>query len=198
MGGDLGPRLTVPSAIDTLRQYPDLRLRLFGNAAVVEPVLKPLLDRAPAHLRDRFAFVHCPDAVAMDEKPAQALRRKRDSSLWHALKAVADGVANACVSAGNTGALMAMGMALVGRLPGIERPAICTAVPTLGGRAYLLDMGANIECDPAQLVQFAHMASAMAQVVDGLASPRVGLLNVGQEAGKGGEVVREAALRLAA
>ncbi len=198
MGGDLGPRLTVPSAIDVLKRHSDLRLRLFGDASVVEPLLQSLLVHSPAPLRDRVELVHCPDAVAMDEKPAQALRRKRDSSLWHALKAVADGAADACVSAGNTGALMAMGMVLVGRLPGIERPAICTAVPTLGGRAYLLDMGANIDCDADQLVQFARMASAMAQVVDGLASPRVGLLNVGQEESKGGEVVREAALRLAA
>ncbi len=194
MGGDSGPHLTVPSAISALHQHPQLRIQLFGN----EALLAPHLARSAPGLRARIDVVHCSETVAMDEKPTQALRRKRDSSLWRALEAVAKGTSGACVSAGNTGALMAMGMALVGRLPGIERPAICTALPTRDGRAYLLDMGANIGCDAAQLVQFAHMASAMAQVVDGIRAPRVGLLNIGHEQGKGDAVVREAALRLAA
>src|SRR5690606_39477960 len=117
LGVILNPLLMVPSAIYILIRHSDLRLRLFGDASVVEPLLQSLLVHSPAPLRDRVELVHCPDAVAMDEKPAQALRRKRDSSLWHALKAVADGAADACVSAGNTGALMAMGRARVGLRP---------------------------------------------------------------------------------
>lgn len=194
MGGDTGPHLTVPSALSALHQHPQLRIQLFGD----EALLVPHLARSAPDLRARIDVVHCSETVAMDEKPAEALRRKRDSSLWRALEAVASGTSSACVSAGNTGALMAMGMALVGRLQGIERPAICTALPTCGGRAYLLDMGANLGCDAAQLVQFAHMASAMVQVVDAISHPRVGLLNIGQEQGKGDAVVREAAARLVA
>jgi len=198
MGGDLGPRLTVSAALSTLERNPRLRLRLYGDEAEVDPALNPLLAQLSPDLRVRIERIHCPQTVTMEEKPAQALRRKRDSSLWLALKAVADGDADACISAGNTGALMAMGIAQLGLLPGIERPAICTALPTLEGRAWLLDMGANLDCDADQLVQFAHMASAMVQVVEGVANPRVGLLNVGSEQGKGGAIVQEVALRLAA
>ncbi|KJS04770.1 MAG: hypothetical protein VR73_14045 [Gammaproteobacteria bacterium BRH_c0] len=197
MGGDFGPRLTVPSAVSSLLRYPHLRLQLYGDESLVAPVLAPLLAGSSHAWRDRLEVIHCPQVVAMDEKPAQALRRKRDSSLWHALRAVAESRADACVSAGNTGALMAMGMSLLGKLPGIDRPAICTAMPTPQGRAYLLDMGANIGCDADHLVQFAHMASAMVQVVESIPEPRVALLNVGHEEDKGEAVVREAAVRLA-
>lgn len=198
MGGDFGPRLTVPSAISSLLRYPHLRLQLYGDEASLAPILTPLLASASSACGDRIDVIHCTQIVAMDEKPALALRRKRDSSMWHALRAVADGRADACISAGNTGALMAMGMSLLGKLPGIDRPAICTAMPTPGGRAYLLDMGANLGCDADHLVQFAHMASAMVQVVESIAEPRVALLNVGHEQDKGDAVVREAAVRLAA
>lgn len=198
MGGDFGPRLTVPSAVSSLLHNPQLRLQLYGDDSLVAPVLSPLLTGSSDAWRNRLEVIHCPQIVTMDEKPAQALRRKRDSSMWHALRAVAEGRADAAISAGNTGALMAMGMSLLGKLPGIDRPAICTAMPTPQGRAYLLDMGANIDCDADHLVQFAHMASAMVEVVDAIAEPRVALLNVGHEEDKGDAVVREAAVRLAA
>lgn len=198
MGGDLGPRLTVSAALATLQRHPNVRIRLYGDESEVDPVLHPLLSQFSPSLRARVERIHCTQTVAMEEKPALALRRKRDSSLWRSIQAVADGEAGACISAGNTGALMAMGIAQLGLLPGIERPAICTAVPTLKGRAWLLDMGANLDCDAGQLVQFARMASAMVQVVEGMDRPRVGLLNVGSEQGKGGAVVQEAAQLLSA
>ncbi len=196
MGGDLGPRLTVPSAVSAVEDHPGLRLHLFGDTPQIHAVLDPLLLRLSAESRARIVTTHCSQAVDMDDKPGHALRHKRDSSLWHALGAVADGIADACVSAGNTGALMAMGITRLGMLPGIERPAICTALPTLTGRAWLLDMGANLSCDADHLVQFAHMASAMVRVVEGIEQPRVGLLNIGQEQDKGETIVREAARRL--
>jgi len=189
MGGDVGPRLVVPSVLSVLERFPRLRCRLFGDEAVVAP----LMASAPSSMSARATVVHCSQQVGMDDKPAHALRHKRDSSMWRAIAAVAQGEAQACVSAGNTGALMAMGMIQIGTLPGIERPAICTAVPTAKGKAYLLDMGANIGCDARQLLQFAYMASAMVESVESLPTPRIGLLNVGREAGKGDAVVQEAA-----
>lgn len=187
MGGDFGSRLVVPAVVTTLRKYSRLRCQLHGNQDELEPLLAKAAD-----VRSRLAIIHAPQQVAMDEKPGAALRHKRQSSMWNALEAVASGQASACVSAGNTGALMAMGMSLVNTIPGIERPAICTALPTARGKAYLLDMGANIGCDARQLFQFAHMASAMVAEVDLLPSPRIGLLNVGSEAGKGDRVVQQA------
>lgn len=189
MGGDFGPRLVVPSVLSTLRQYSQLRCQLHGH----EDEISPLLAKVSGAVRARVEIIHSPQVVTADEKPATALRRKRQSSLWRALEAVAAGRADGCVSAGNTGALMAMGIALIGTLPGITRPAICTALPTMTGKAYLLDMGANIDCDARQLWQFALMASAMVEEVESLARPRIGLLNVGSEAGKGNHVVQQAA-----
>lgn len=189
MGGDAGPRLVVPSVLSALRQLPQLRCQLYGN----QESLLPLLEKAGSDVAARVEVFHSPQQVLMEDKPAHALRHKRDSSLWHAIAAVARGEAQACVSGGNTGAIMAMGMSLIGTLPGIERPAICTALPTATGKAYLLDMGANIGCDAEQLLQFAYMASAMVETVESLPSPRIGLLNVGSEAGKGDMVVQRAA-----
>lgn len=189
MGGDKGPHLTVPAAVATLSRHPGLRLQLFGDRDLVAPHLAAL----PSSLQSRVTVVHCPQVVTMEDKPGTVLRRKRESSMWLALKAVADGEAQACVSGGNTGALMAMGMTLLGTLEGVERPALCTALPTHGRHAYLLDMGANVGCTAKQLWQFALMASTMMTEIDGVARPRVGVLNVGQEQGKGDDTVREAA-----
>jgi glycerol-3-phosphate acyltransferase PlsX len=189
MGGDLGPQLTLPATVSFLNKHPACRVSLFGDAAF----LSEQLAQIPKPVSSRMSVQHCPQVVTMDDKPASALRRKRESSMWMAIKAVADGEVRACVSAGNTGALMAMGLSQLGALPTIDRPAICTAVPTLSGKAYLLDMGANIECSAEQLWQFAVMASAKMSLVDGIASPRVGLLNVGQEESKGDAVVQSAA-----
>jgi phosphate acyltransferase len=194
MGGDHGPALIVPSVLATLGQYPGLHCQLHG----LEDAISPLLARVGDDILSRLQVVHAPDQVGADEKPGSALRHKRKSSLWQAVDAVAMGQAQACVSAGNTGAMMAMGISRIGTLPGIERPAICTALPTMTGKVYLLDMGANISCDAKQLRQFAHMATAMVREVEDLPSPRVGLLNVGSEAGKGDAVVQEASTLLAA
>ena len=189
MGGDEGPRLVVPAVLATLHRHPRLRCRLYGDKDRVTPLLRD----ASAQVLSRLDVSHCDQQVLAGDRPASALRHKRNSSMWHAIASVSSGEADACVSAGNTGALMAMGIALLGMLPGIERPAICTALPTATGRAYLLDMGANIDCDAGQLVQFAVMASALAATVEQLSEPRIGLLNVASEEGRGPRAVQEAA-----
>lgn len=193
MGGDGGPECTVPATVDTLSRHPDLRVVLYGDVAQVTAWLPN--GQRPARLQ----IAHCAEIVDMVEKPSAALRHKRESSMWHALQAVADGRANACVSAGNTGALMAMGMAVLGRLPGVDRPAICTALPTnKDRRCYLLDLGANVDCTAAQLHQFAVMATLMVAAIEGRPSPSVGLLNLGVETAKGNREVSAAARLLAA
>ena len=194
MGGDEGPRLVVPAVLEALNLHPDMQCELHGDAGEIEPFLARVADPLSSRLR----VVHTDHQVAMDDKPANALRRGRTTSMWTALDAVASGRVHGCVSAGNTGALMLMSLRLLETLPGIERPAICTALPTHEGKAYLLDMGANLQCSAAQLLQFGRMASAMVAQVDGCAAPRVGLVNVGSEAGKGEVVVQEAAALMAA
>lgn len=193
MGGDEGPRLVVPSALSVLCSHPRLRCKLFGD----DDQITPLLAQADSDVVSRIDVNHCTQQVSMEDRPGSALRRKRDSSMWCAIASVAAGESQACVSAGNTGALMAMGISQLGTLPGIERPAICTALPTTGGRAYLLDMGANIDCDAAQLVQFATMASALVTTVERNECPRIGLLNVASEEDRGPRPVQQAADMLA-
>ncbi len=189
MGGDAGPRLTVPAAVNSLQLQPHLSIILFGDSEQINGFMPPLATP----LAERLRIHHCSQAVDMEEKPSSALRGKRQSSMWLSLQAIADGDASACVSAGNTGALMAMGMATLGLLPAINRPAICTSVPTLGRKAYLLDLGANLECSADQLFQFALMASLLVSSLEGITAPVIGLLNVGHEHSKGHPVVREAA-----
>lgn len=190
MGGDLGATATVPAVVDFLRGNPDVRILLFGD--------EPELRGAARESNERLQLIHCPQRVESGDRPAHALRHKRESSMWHALAAVADGRAAACVSGGETGTLMAMGIAALGTLPGIARPAICTALPTEAGRVYLLDLGANVDCDGAQLHQFARMGVARLQITEQLPVARVALLNVGAEAGKGNRAVKSAAELLAA
>jgi phosphate acyltransferase len=190
MGGDQGPAATVPAVTAFLQTHPEARVVLYGSAQALSQV-RP--DRA-----GRLTLIECAQWVASGDRPAQALRHKRDSSMWQALQAVAEGRADACVSAGDTGVLMAMGIAAVGTLQGIERPAICTLLPTVAGRVCLLDLGANVDCDAGQLHQFARMGAARLQA-EGLGRPpRVALLNVGVEAGKGNRVVKAAAELLGA
>lgn len=188
MGGDAGPRLTVPAALSTLNRHPGIRIRLFGDTSV----LGDLVSGCGAGEDERLELIHCSQVVAMEEKPVSALRNKRQSSLWRGLEATARQEANAFVSAGNTGAIMAMGMELLGKLNGISRPAICTSLPTASGRAYLLDMGANVDCSAEHLLQFARMATHLVTAVEGKSRPRVGLLNIGLETTKGTAVVRQA------
>lgn len=186
MGGDLGPDMVLPGAELAAVRHPDCRYLLFGDRAKIEPGLA-----VQPRLRERAEIRHCEIAVAMDDKPSQALRRGRGkSSMWQAIDAVRRGEADACVSAGNTGALMAMARFILRTLPGIERPAIAAIWPTLRGESVVLDVGATIGADARQLVEFAIMGEAMARCLFGLDKPSVGLLNVGVEEIKGIEQVK--------
>jgi glycerol-3-phosphate acyltransferase PlsX len=188
MGGDSGPEVVIGGAAIALDRRPDLRFLLFGEEAAVAPVLN-------AHPRVNAVsrFQHCDVTVQMDDKPSQALRKGRwKSSMWRSIQAVRDGEAGAAVSAGNTGALMAMAKFCLKPLPGIDRPAIAAIWPTLKGESIVLDVGATIGADARLLVEFAVMGAAMSRSLFGLDRPTVGLLNVGVEEIKGVEEVREA------
>lgn len=188
MGGDHGASVVLSGAALSLVRHPDTEFVLFGDEAVI----RPLLTERPA-LAAAARVVHTDVAVKMDEKPSQALRHGRwKSSMWLALEAVKRGEADAAVSAGNTGALMAMSKFSLRTLPGIERPAIAALWPTLRREAVVLDVGASIGADAEHLVDLAVMGSAMARVLFDLDRPKVGLLNIGVEEVKGLEPVREA------
>ncbi|MFP5348511.1 MAG: phosphate acyltransferase PlsX [Gammaproteobacteria bacterium] len=186
MGGDHGVSVTVPAALAALAREPTLHLILVGR----EPVLIEELRRRHAATHDRLTLHHADEVVAMDEPPAQALRNKKDSSLRVAIDLVKQGAAQAAVSAGNTGALMATARFVLKTLPGIDRPAIVTTLPTVHGHVHVLDLGANVDCTPEQLLQFAIMGSILVTAVEGKPRPRVGLLNIGQEDIKGNETVK--------
>jgi glycerol-3-phosphate acyltransferase PlsX len=179
----------MPAAIEFARTFPDAQLLLFGDLAAMKHH-----GRAP--MPANIAFADAPHVVAMDADPRQALRQGKDSSMWQALQAVAEGRASACLSAGNTGALMLMSRRVVGMLSGVEVPAICKAMPVRSGLTLMLDLGANIHCSSAQLLQFAHMGSVLARA-SGAQLPKAALLNIGTESGKGTSVLREAATLLA-
>ena len=192
MGGDTGPAMTVPASIDVLTRETGLRLALVGRPDDINP----LLADAPAAVRERITVLPATEVVGMDERPADALRRKRDSSMRVALEAVKSGEAQACVSAGNTGALMAISRFVLKTLPGIDRPAIISAIPSIGGHTHMLDLGANSTCTPEQLLQFGIMGTVVASDLSDLERPRVGLLNIGTEAIKGSETLRNASALL--
>ena len=188
MGGDHGPSVVVPGAALALERHPGTRFLLFGDRAQIEP----LLDRHPA-LKAAAEVRHTDVAVRMDDKPSQALRSgRRTSSMWLAIQAVRDGEADAAVSAGNTGALMAMAKICLKTMAHVERPAIAGMWPTLRGESIVLDIGATIGADAIHLVDLAIMGAAMARIVLGIERPTVGLLNVGTEEIKGVEMVKEA------
>ncbi len=188
MGGDIGPDAVVPAALRVLRTAGDsLRLILVGQ----EDVLSSQLVRNKAKGDPRLLIRHASQLVSMDESPAQALRAKKDSSMRVAINLVKQGEADACVSAGNTGALMATARFVLKTLPGIDRPAICTTLPTVHGHTRMLDLGANVDSKAKHLLQFAVMGSVLA-TVNGIDQPRVGLLNIGEEDIKGNEQVKEA------
>ncbi|MDI4637657.1 MULTISPECIES: phosphate acyltransferase PlsX [Halomonadaceae] len=196
MGGDFGPRATVSAAVRALQAHPRLQLSLFGQQPALDEALAHLV-RCDASSLSRLTLHHSPAVVAEDAKPSSVLRGSKDSSLSMMLDCVASGEAQAAVSAGNTGALMALARRALGTVAGIPRPAISTAVPTRGkGHCYLLDLGANVEADAERLVDFALMGEVMARRIDGLRRPRVALLNVGIEGTKGTASVREADARL--
>jgi glycerol-3-phosphate acyltransferase PlsX len=188
MGGDAGPDIVIPGAALAAVRHPEIRFLLVGDRSRITP----LLERHPK-LRDRVEIRHTDVAVSMDAKPSQALRQGRGkSSMWLAIDAVRAGEAHAAVSAGNTGALMAMARFILKTLPGISRPAIAAMWPTLRSESVVLDVGATIGADAAQLVEVAVMGEAMARCLLGLEKPTVGLLNVGVEEIKGVEQVKEA------
>lgn len=190
MGGDHGPKVTVPASLRALREFPDLKLILIGLPAQ----LQPFLSRVASDISNRLEILPVSEIVAMDESPAAALRFKKDSSMRVAIDLVKEGRAEACVSAGNTGALMATARFVLKTLPGIDRPAIMARFPTRSGRdVRVLDLGANVDSTPAQLLQFAVMGSVAAEAVDHLSTPSVGLLNIGSEDIKGNEQVKHAA-----
>lgn len=193
MGGDFGPRLVVSACVKSLAEHPQLRLVLVGDAASIESILAQL----PQVDRSRLSVQHASESISMADIPAQALRQKPDSSMRIALQLLRDKQVQACVSAGNTGALMALAKHVLKPLPGIDRPAIMTALPTLKGETHLLDLGANVDVSAQQLVQFAVMGSAAVKA-QGLTQPRVALLNVGSEASKGSQQVKLAAVELEA
>lgn len=192
MGGDFGPGVTVPACLSLLKKEPDLAIVLVGDSLYLEPYLIDL----PAGIADRLSVVHASDVVTMEDKPSAVIRSKKDSSMRKAIELVKQGQADACVSAGNTGALMALGSFLLGRLPGVARPAICSALPSRQGSSFMLDLGANIDGSADILHQHAVMGSLLAKGIKGMAQPKVALLNIGEEANKGLEQVREAATRL--
>lgn len=190
MGGDVGPDVVVPAALRALERDPALALILVGDEA-------ELGRRLSAHgFGERLSVKHASQSVGMDEPPAQALRNKKDSSMRIAIELVKSGEANACVSAGNTGALMATGRFVLKTIAGIDRPAICSSLPTVDGHTHVLDLGANVDCTTEHLLQFALMGAVLASAVDDNPLPRVGLLNIGEETIKGNEQVKSAAILL--
>jgi glycerol-3-phosphate acyltransferase PlsX len=189
MSGDHGASVVMPASLGALRETGDIRLLLVGDQAVIGAHLR----QWPEAMQQRVEIVHASQTVAMEELPAVALRNKKDSSMRRAIDLVKQGSADACVSAGNTGALMATARYVLKTLPGIDRPAIATALPSLFGHTHMLDLGANVDVEAEHLYQFAVMGSVLVTAIDGTESPRVGLLNIGSEAIKGNDRVREAA-----
>jgi len=194
MGGDHGADTVIPAAINILKHRDEVRLVLVGDQALLEERLSQAGFNGS---NDRLIIHHASEIVDMDESPSRALRFKKDSSMRVAINLVKDGTAQACVSAGNTGALMATARYVLKTLPGIDRPAISSAIPSIEGFTEVLDLGANVDCSAEHLFQFAVMGSVLASAVHGLDKPRVGLLNIGEEEIKGNDQVKEAARLLA-
>ena len=188
MGGDFGASVVTKAAVDYLAENQDIALILVGD----QEIIGAELNKINVKPYDRLKIHHASQRVEMDEPPSQALRNKKDSSMRVAINLVKEGVANAAVSAGNTGALMATARYVLKTLPGIDRPAITTLMPSMQGTTYMLDLGANVGCDSQHLFQFAVMGAVLATAVDEIKSPKVGLLNVGEEEIKGNEQVKEA------
>jgi len=183
MGGDHAPEMVVQGAVEAVSEL-GIDIILVGH----EKKIAKALNTRPAH--GHISFHHCEDVVEMDESPLKALREKKDASIKVAFDLVKDGHADAVISAGNSGATLAAGVLSLGRMKGVERPAIASIVPTEKGRVILIDAGANVDCRPAQLFQFGVMAQAFACSFLGMTDPKVGLLNIGEEEGKGNEQVR--------
>jgi glycerol-3-phosphate acyltransferase PlsX len=188
MGGDHGPQVTVPAAVDCVRRRDGVNVVLVG----IEDAIHEQLRKLRVDLGSRLRVHHASEIVAMDESPGVALRSKKDSSIRVAVNLVKDETAHACISAGNTGALMAISRFVLKTLPDIERPAICSVLPTLTGQTYMLDLGANVDCSAEHLLQFGVMGSTLVSSVENKERPSIGLLNIGEEDIKGNEVVKRA------
>lgn len=186
MGGDHGPAVTVPAALAFVRANADARVVLVGQEEMLRPHLGASVD-------DRITIRHAGQVVGMDESPSLALRGKKDSSMRVAIDLVRQGEADACVSAGNTGALMAISRFVLKMLPGIDRPAICAVLPTMTGHTHVLDLGANVDCSPEHLLQFGLMGASLVSAIEHHERPTVGILNIGEEEIKGNDVVKRAA-----
>lgn len=189
MGGDHGIEVTVPATVDVMKIYSELEVILVGD----EKQLTQAIKKYSAEIQQRVTIQHASQVVNMDEKPSVALRGKKDSSMRVAINQVKDKQAHACVSAGNTGALMATARFVLKTLPGINRPAICSVLPTINGHTHMLDLGANVDLSAEHLFEFAAMGSVLSQAVDNIEEPTVGLLNIGEEEVKGNEQVKNAA-----
>lgn len=189
MGGDLAPQVPIEACLAFLNTHDDIKISLVGDEKVIRNLVSDQYS-------NRLNIVSSTDVITMEDVPSVALRQKRDSSMWRAIELVTSGHAQGVVSGGNTGALMGISKHLSGVFQGIKRPAICKPIPAVKGTSYLLDLGANLDCDAEQLVQFALMGSALARVY-GHTLPTVALLNVGEEKTKGSEAIRSAAKLLA-
>ena len=188
MSGDRGPDVVIQAARETLESHPDAQIILAGR----EDQLADCLRAEESDISARITIEHASEVVTMDDNPREALRKKKNSSMRRVLELVRDKRASACVSAGNTGALVAKSRFILKRMPGVDRPAIVSTIPSRGGHTCMLDLGANMDCTAAQLTQFAVMGAVIAEDVFGLPTPRVGLLNIGEETIKGTDVIREA------
>jgi len=188
MGGDHGPSVTVPAALAFLRSHPDANAILVGR----EDVLRPLVSSHSTEFGARLRMQSATEVVTMDDPPAIAMRTKKDSSMRVSIDLVKAGEASAAVSAGNTGALMAISRFVLKTLPGIDRPAIATVLPSLKGHTYVLDLGANVDCSAEHLLQFGVMGAMLVAAIEHKDRPSVGLLNIGEEVIKGNDVVKEA------
>ena len=190
-GGDYGIPVTIEAGINALSKYEDLQIHFVGDSLSIENELKK--HRKSNLLKNRIDITHASEVISMDESPSNALRKKKDSSMRVAINLVKDGVADACVSAGNTGALMAIARFVLKTIDGVDRPAIMSSVPTITGHNHILDLGANIDSKPETLLQFAIMGSIAVQHTENIQKPSIGLLNVGVEDMKGHEKIQATA-----
>ncbi len=193
MGGDFGPEITIPASVNCLKSNSKLSIILVGDEQVLNGQVADEMPNYPGRLSIR----HASETVEMHEAPAKALKNKKDSSMRVAINLVRDGQAAACVSAGNTGALMAKARFVLKMIPGIERPAIVSTLPSIHGHSHVLDLGGNVDSSAEQLFQFGVMGSEVVKAVDNIENPRIGLLNIGEEETKGNEQVKAAAKLLA-
>lgn len=189
MGGDFGPRVTVPAVLSLLHLHPGLCISLFGDESAIRPFLP---ENFPA---DALQVQHCDQSLSMDAKPSMALKQGQQTSLYRAVASLREvnHQHKAVVSAGNTGAFMVIAKHLLGTFDGIDRPAICAPLPSINGRTWLLDLGANIDCPAERLYQYAQMGTVLVRCLEGIDAPRVALLNIGSEQLKGGASLKEAA-----